>query len=200
MKRTVILAAFLILLATSVNGLYNPNSTYNNTNGDGDMAITTHSGSSASTAVRAADGNNSSQTMWTADITMKNRSQDQKISGTIEDISFHNTADDKQQARFTGYIQTPTPCHTVDHKVTETDDGYVFTVTTEKPDDTQMCAQVVTTVAYDAAFETDAPYTLTVKHGDKTIDTMQTPGTDEPDDTNRLGILSGFFTLLSSLF
>ncbi len=204
-RKPVIVAALMILLAVSVNGLYDPNNTHNNT-GDGDMAITTHSGSSASSSgsgsARGTEGTNGSDTLWEAHISMTNRSQNLSQTGTITDISFHDTTGDKQEVLFTGYMQVPTPCHVIDHEVEEDADGYVFTVKTHEPDSDHMCAQVVTTVEYNASFEAGAPYTVTVKHGDQTVDTLtspeQEPGPEQPEQ--RGSVFSGLLNWLRSLF
>lgn len=196
-KKTIVLAALLVLSTATGTAIYDPNKTYDDS--DGQMHIMS-SGSSASASAGVRENGSGGQTMWRAELSMENRSQDTAQTGTITNVSFHDTENDWQKVKFTGYVQTPTPCHTVGHEVAEENGTYTFTVQTHEPDSDQMCAQVLTTVQYSASFETEAPYTLVVKHGDTTIDTLESPQpVDEPQEPQKqsfLASLLNWFALL----
>lgn len=207
-RKLLVMTAMFLLLAATANGLYDPNSTDNDTNGDGDMSITTHSGSSASATSAGGSGAESEEngTLWRAQFSAENRTQDTTKLNTVENVSFHDMADGKQKVQFTGYIQAPTPCHTLGHTVVEEDDGYTLVMRASEPEDTdRMCAQVVTTVKYSAWFETDAPYTLTVKHGNTTVEILESPQpadevVEHPNEPNRLSFVDAILSWFNNLF
>lgn len=199
------LAALLMLLTATVNGLYNPNQT-NDTGGDGQMSITSHgdSGAVAESAGGSGATSEANGTEWRAQIMTENRVQNASNTGTLTNVSWHDTEDGMQKAKFTGVIALPTPCHAIGQAVEKTDDGYTLTITTYRQDTDKMCAQVVTPVRYSAWFATDAPYTLTVQHGDTTVDTLQSPEPAEdpsaPSQPNRQSVFGGLWNWLTGLF
>jgi hypothetical protein len=197
MKKITLLTALLILSTAVVNGVYDPNDTHTDTTGDGDMAITAHSGSSATAAsgsVAADDG-----TAWRSEFAMTDRSQTTGSADTLTNVSLSDTDSDRRAVAFTGQIQVPTPCHTVDHDVTATDNGYVLTVTADEPADGQMCAQAVSTVTYSASFAAEAPATVTVTHGGTTVDTLEIPENNQTDEPVQQSVFASILALLAQV-
>lgn len=204
MRKTVVTLTLVVLLAGTVHGLYDPNNTYTNESDDGDISITgTDSGATAESAGGSGAASEADGTEWRAQFTTVDRTQN-TTDDTLENVSFHDTGNGTQTAQFTGHIQMPTPCHTIGHQVEKTDDGFTLTITRHQPDEDRVCTQVVTAVTYDAWFEADAPYTLTVKHGDTTVDTLQSPEPVEdpqsPAQPQQQGFFAGLWNWLTGLF
>lgn len=170
--------AFLVPSATAVVG--GPEAD------DGEMVIMGDSSSSASQAT----GPNGTE--WRAEVSMVNRTQ------TVEDERLENVryGEENYTVEFDGFITAPTPCHTVGHDVSESNDGYVLDITTERDNETGACTQVMTTIEYDGSFSTDEDFTLEVRHGNQTVDTLEHPGMEK----ERKGLFSGFMNWLSGLF
>lgn len=203
MKRKItVLLAVLTMLTAVTAGVYDPNSSHNYS--DDKMHIMSGGSSAAATASDSGSGAETPDgTLWEAKLSMTNRSQNIEKTDVVENISFQDSADGEQTVTFTGYTTTPTPCHTVSHEVDEQNGTYVYTVKVDEPQEDRMCAQVISPVAYQGSFTTNAPYTLVVKHGETTIETLKSPqpenDTSEDNPANKQSIFAGFLNWLSNL-
>lgn len=131
---------------------------------------------------------------------MVNRSQN-LTEDRLQNIRY---GEEDYSVEFTGFITAPTPCHTIDHEVSETEDGYMMQIETgyEQTDggnQTGTCAQVLTMVEYDAEFETDKQFDLEVRHDNQTVRTLEHPGI-EGQEPEKKGFFSGFFSFFGGLF
>lgn len=204
-RKTATIAVLLLLLPVAVTGLYDPNNTHTNDSDDGDVSITgTDSGATAESAGGSGTASEANGTEWRAQFITVDTSRNANTTDTLTNVSFRTLADGTRKAQFTGTVAKSTPCHALGHRVEKTDDGYTLVITQHRPDTDTVCTQVITYVTYDAWFAADAPYTLTVKHGDTTVDTLQvTDGGEDPSSPsppNRQGFLAGLWNWLTDLF
>lgn len=160
---------------------------------DGEMTIMDR-GSSSATASSSVD---SEGTDYRAETSMVNRSPnitDQRL----ENVSY---SEDEYRVDFTGHIEASTPCHVIDHDVDETDEGFVLNVQTVKDDlDNQSaaCAQVMNMIEYEASFSNSEDFTVEVRHGNQTVQTLTHPGLD--NDQKKTGIIQSLRAFLSRFF
>lgn len=214
MKRALLLLMIGLLLASTASGIYDPNNTHTNDTGGENVFTATHSGSSASASTGGSGATSEEDGIhWAAEVSMTDRSQNLSAAGTLDDVTFEQTfvdriegdSETRYKVSFTGYTQVPTPCHVIDHEVTEQDDGsFVLTLTASPPGDDRFCAQVVTLVEYEASFETGEPFNLTVNYGTETVDTLKWPQPEQdpglPADPHRQGWMTGLWNWLQGLF
>lgn len=158
MKTTALIAAVFLLVISPATGLENHNAT-------GDMTITSGGGSSASGTVAAGPNG----TQYSAKVGMEGRTQ----NATADRISEEEISSSK--VSFNGTVEVSTPCHVIDHEISETETGYVMDIKTVKQaDGNQLCAQVVTGIKYSAEFEAGNGYELEVRHNGEKVKTFQT--------------------------
>lgn len=187
MKKTILIAVFLLSIysGTAVVGGPEPE--------EGEMAITsTGSSASASTSV----GPNGTE--WEAQVSMLNSTQN--ISeDRLENIVYSK---ENHSVSFNGHITTPTPCHTIEHEVSETDEGYVMNVITEQQsqaagkNETLNCIQVMTMIEYEAEFSTGDDFKLDVRHDNQSVEVLELKSEKESKNS-LMDILRNF---ISSFF
>lgn len=165
--------AFLVPSSAAVVGGPEP--------GEGEMAIAGGSSAGASQAV----GPNGTE--WKAEVSMVNRTQN-VTEDRLENVQY---GEESYTVEFDGFITAPTPCHVIDHEVSERDGSYVMNIETahdqldEDSNQTGTCAQVLTMIEYDAEFARDESFTLEVRHDNETVDTLYHPGIDEEPEVKR---------------
>lgn len=190
MKRTVLIAATILLFSGLTAGVVGYN-------GSEDGPHIMSSGSSSSASSSTSVGPNGTE--WTAEVSMAGRSST-NISDTVHNTNFS----DQKQVSFEGQIVAPTPCHILDHEVTQaSDSSYILNIKTVKDelDNQSVCTQVLTGIDYEASFETDTPFKLDVKHNNQSIKVLTSPGYEEEDTKkNQQGLLEGFINWLRNLF
>jgi hypothetical protein len=135
---------FMVSGATAVVGGPEPS--------DGEMTIM---GQGSSGSASASTSVNENGTEWRAETSMVNRSSN-ITEGRLEDIQY---SQQDYSVDFTGHIQAPTPCHVIEHQVTESENGYVMDVKTrydetdeESNETIQPCAQQLVMIEYDGSF------------------------------------------------
>jgi len=137
---------------------------HNNTKDNGQMEITTKGSTAGSTTAVGPNG-----TQYSAKVSIEGRNR----SSTEDQIRSETISSSKVE--FAGTIQAGTPCHTVDHEVNETDEGYTINMQTVKEaKEGQLCTQVVTGINYNAEFEAETGNTLEVQQNGETVETFQT--------------------------
>lgn len=170
--------AFLVPYSTAVVG--GPEA------GEGEAVIM--GGGSSASASQAVGPNG---TQWKAEVSMVNRTQD-VTEDRLENVQY---GEENHTVEFDGFITAPTPCHTIGHDVSKTENGYIMNVETQVEQE-GACAQVITIIEYDASFSTDEKFKLEVRHDNQTVDTLEHPGMKK----ERKGLFSGLIGWLSSIF
>ena len=189
MKKKALLSVTLILLAgasTAVVG--GPNAS------DGEFAITSAESSASASGTTAVGPNG---TEYETFFSVVNKSASINQTGVI------NSSFDGDQVKFTGVVETPTPCYELSHSVDRTGDGqYSFTVNAEEENGT--CTQVIAYHKYNASFTAEEPYQLEVIHENSSVETLKHPDyseTGSEEDTGGVrGPIASFFNFLSNLF
>ena len=186
MLRTLAVLGSLVLLLGTVTAVVGNNAS-------GDMTIM-DGGSSAS----ASQGISPNGTIWTAEVAMTNQSLSNATHG-IENISYR-VNDGFDTVTFQGVYAAPTPCHTLDHTVNDTgEERYTIQIIADSTlDEGEACADVMTPMSYDTSFGADHPETLTVKHGDETVETITFPD-DLGQPPEQPGLLERFLAWLGGL-
>lgn len=160
---------------------------------DGELTIMDRGSSSAT----ASSSVGAEGTEYRAETSMVNRSPnitDQRLENV-------NYSKEDYSVEFTGHIEASTPCHVIDHDVDETDEGFVLnvqTVTDDLDNQSAVCAEVLNMIEYEASFTSDEEFTVDVRHGKETIQTLQHPGVD--DEQKKTGIIQSLRALLSRFF
>lgn len=187
MNKTILVAVFILSIYSGAAVVGGPEP------GDGEMAITsTGSSASASTSV----GPNGTE--WKAQVSMINTSQN-ITDDRLENIVY---SEDNHSVSFNGHISVPTPCHTIEHEVSETEEGYVMNVMTQDQtqgagtNQTRSCIQVMTMIEYDAEFSTGNDFKLDVRHNNQSVETLELKSEDE-EEKSLMEILRQF---ISSFF
>lgn len=184
MKRTILLTVLTLLIAssTAIAGY------------DGSKNQPHIMGSGSSASGSAAAGPNGTE--WRSTVEMRERSPNINITDKVQNTSYSGN-----KARFSGFIQAPTPCHIIDQETEKVEENsYRINVQTIKENQSQICIQQVVMIEYEASFEAEAPYTLEIRHNNQTVDTLENTVTEE--ETQRKsgeGFMQGFITWLSSL-
>lgn len=100
-----------------------------------------------------------------------------EVNASTENITTGITSHsfDGNSVSFQGVIAAPTPCHSLNAEIGSDEmDSYTYSVSTKK-DSNNTCQQVISYREYNATFETDRPFKLTVKHGNSTTETLKHP-------------------------
>jgi hypothetical protein len=170
---------FMVSGATAVVGGPEPS--------DGEMTIM---GQGSSGSASASTSVNENGTEWRAETSMVNRSSN-ITEGRLEDIQY---SQQDYSVDFTGHIQAPTPCHVIEHQVTESENGYVMDVKTrydetdeESNETIQPCAQQLVMIEYDGSFSAPESFKLEVRHNNETVDTLYHPGIEKKESTEARG-------------
>lgn len=165
---------------------------------EGQMGIMSSGSSGASKAVTP------NGTMWTAELSMANRSRT-ALNDSVFNTSY--TENREKKVSFTGSITAPTPCQVLEHEVKEGgNNSYVMNVKTvkEELDGNRLCTQVLTGIEYDASFQTDEPFTLEVRHDGDKVRTLEYPERNnlEPhsDPGRQVPLMGGILNLFSEMF
>lgn len=166
--------------------------------GDGEMVIMGQ-GSDSSEVLR------DNGTDWSIGTTVKERISN--ISDErIEDISYNSS---NNQLRFTGYIQAPTPCHTISQETIIRDNGsYTLNIDTvndntdvEGNGTIQSCVQQVVMIKYETSFKSDKDYTLEVLHNRESIESINSKEYRSDEKKNFLErIMNSINSMMKNLF
>ncbi|MFB6208477.1 MAG: hypothetical protein ABEJ69_03940 [Candidatus Nanohaloarchaea archaeon] len=178
MKKTVVLLTSFALLLSMAGAVVNYSGPEDQPHIMG--------GSSAS----ATTGVGPNGTKYTAKVEMRNR------TGNITDERLENINYSKsgETVTFTGYIQAPTPCHTIDSDVEKENNSYNLNVVTVAPSDDRACVQQLTMIKYEGEFSTDGEFTVVVQHDGKTIESLESPREGQDRNTGLLGLIFNWFT------
>ena len=96
----------------------------------------------------------------------KTGDQEERVIST--DYSENNT-----RVNFTGLIQTPTPCYTVEHQlVEESENQYTVNIVTV-PDDSEICIQCIGALTYNGSVELEEPFALNIEHNGEHMETVE---------------------------
>lgn len=166
---TLIIVSFTVSAAAVVGG---PNPS------DGQMGIT--STSSAATTSVGPNGTEYKTYFSVTNVTQSNQTGVTNYSWTNDTVSIE------------GIIQTPTPCHDVQHNVEKNGNVFDFDITSSRPSNT-TCAEVVSYQEYEANFTADQAYILNVTHDGEEMSVLEHPKLEEDPDQ---GFLSLFLKAL----
>ncbi len=199
MKREAFIIAVAISLISVSGAVVNENgSSPSKDADDGEMAITSAPGSSASAST--AVGPNGTE--WRSEFSMTGA---QCLSGNSTGVtnSSFETGEETYSVSLQGTVETANPCHTLEHEVVETDTGhYTLNITSNAENGT--CTQCIGAVSYEASFESDEPFYLKVVHDGEEVEELIHPETTskEPSDreTEEKGFFGGLFRWLGNLF
>ncbi|QGA80517.1 hypothetical protein [Candidatus Nanohalobium constans] len=194
MKRIILTSALILFVfsASSVVGGPEP--------GEGEMAIT-NEGSSASGSTAVGPNGTSYSTFFS----VVNRSSTLSELGANNMTGVIDSGFEEDKLSFTGIVETPTPCYSLNHSVTEVGDGeYQFQVNSEEENGT--CTQVLAYHKYNASFQTDSPSKVEVFHGNNSTETLTHPDYDtsgpdpKPQPENNKNPISAFINWFKGLF
>lgn len=174
MRRTLLTVTVFIMLAASTGAVVGANQSWDNNSmhimgGGSSASASTGVGPNGTTFhAEVAQANSSCSTGGndSLSVTGKQVSRPGDTSdGTLRSVTFH------------GRITAGTPCHTLDHTVTEREgDVYVLNVQTVAGDG--ACVQCVGTIQYTGSFEAPAGYRLIVQHEGEHVRTVTVTGSD----------------------
>ena len=198
MKRTVLLATIALLVSTTaaIEGYDGPE----------DQPHIMSSGSTASGTTAAGPNG----TEYRAEVAMRNSSCiSGNLSEGLEDINYltRESYPPQNVVEFTGYIETPNPCYTLDHEIEETakNNIYVMNITSEASEGN--CIQCVGIISYDASFENVGDgFKLEVMHDGEVVETLEHPEFNNSSDLKspmppkRKSFIGGIINWFSSLF
>lgn len=193
-KTTIIFTLLLLVFSASAVVYENGSSPSNNVEHD-QMAITSGGSSAGSTVAVGPNG-----TKYTAEVSMRNRTANVSKAGKIYDISYDSN--DKYSVNFSGNIQVPTPCHTIEHEIEE--NGTDYTLNIKSVDSGQMCVQRIDIVKYSGSFETDSDFTLQIQHNGENVKRLEHPAEDDSEKPNNSddkprGFIESLMNWLSNL-
>ena len=182
MKRLFVVASVFLLVSAAGAVVYENGSSPSNNVSDGEMAITsTGSSASGSTAV----GPNGTE------YSVKVRAVGQ--TGTIGEDRLENVSKEEGKVSFKGFIQSPTPCHSLRHNVSDGADGYKLNIYLEESE--QACAQQRVMKEYNAEMEAEESFTLEVQHEGQTVQEIET-GQSQKEKPSLLDLVIGLFNNL----
>ncbi|WP_347721401.1 hypothetical protein [Candidatus Nanohalococcus occultus] len=181
MKRTLALLTAISILIGSTAGLVGSGNS-------GDMSITAASSSSTSVAT---DGNGTS---YRVDITQVNQS----ATLTNESVSMTNRTENS--VSFEGFIQSPTPCHTLTQDVSKNQS--LLEIDIDLEDSGEVCTQQVVMKEYEGRAEMDDLSEVVVKHRGETMAVFETEesSTENNEEDETQGSFRKLMSWLSSLF
>lgn len=82
-------------------------------------------------------------------------------------------SENQSQVNITGLIQTPTPCYTVQHQLTEeSENQYTINIITV-PDDSEVCIQCIGGITYNGVVDMEEPFTLNIEHNGEHVETVE---------------------------
>ena len=184
MKKYAVATAFLLIIGLST-GIVNGT----NNSSDGDMQISKGSGSSSATT---SVGPNGTQYDTYFSVTEQNLSAE---TTGITDSRF-----DGDTFRFNGSFQTNTPCHDLQHEVVEEEENvYTFKISSEESNES-VCVQPLAYQRYEAGFEAEEPYNVTVKHDNETVGSFAHPDYEPENGDDEKSEDQGFFASLTGFF
>jgi hypothetical protein len=168
----------------------------------GQMCTMGSSGSSSATGSVAAGPNG---TEYSAKTEMAGSQCRTGETDTVSNISYSSA--EMYKVSFKGELNTPNPCHNLDHRVEKTAPCiYTINITTVPPENGSVCAQCLGSVNYDASFEADEPFTLKVLHKGEKVNELQHPeakentSDKEPDQNQKTSFFSGIANWFQNLF
>ena len=194
MKRILLAFTLIGLLGSGAAVVGGPNAS------DGEMAITSGSSSSATTAV----GPNGTQ--WRSSIENRGSScRSSNSSQSIEFIGFQGNGD-MTELNFQGAINTSNPCVEPEVEGEEVEEDFYRLDIVEKPSD-GPCTSCLGTKSFSASFSAPGDYKVEVVSENKTLGTQKTPGyengsssTTEPEPSGVSAGISKIFAWLISIF
>lgn len=181
MKRTALITITTLFLISSGLAVVG-----HNNSGDNQMGITSTGGSSSATTSVGPNG-----TEYSAKVMMEGTTS-ANTSDRIRSESISSSG-----VQFNGTIQASTPCHVIDHEITETQDGYNLNIKTVKENiENRTCTQVLTGINYNAEFEGQTGFTLQVQHNGQTLNTYDTVHNEEENKDQEIGLIQAILNLL----
>lgn len=194
MKRTILVAAVILFAGLSAAEVG-----YDGPEDQPHIMGAPDSGSSSQSG--ASIGPNGTEDKWNADFRQLNATCSSGNHSEIEDTSFSGEGE-TEQVTWTGYIQTPNPCHEAGLTQVEHlgDNSYRLNITTESTGD--MCVQCVGVVKYEADFSTEGPFQIEILHDGEQVDTVTHPDYEEDSGTEpaNSGPLQSLIKWLGNLF
>lgn len=185
MKRTILLTALVLLISATTAVVGGPDP------GEGEMAIMSSGSSASATSAVGPNG-----TKWSSSIKMEGRNPNITGGDRVENVSRS-----ENETTFSGYIQAPTPCHTIDQETEKVgDQSYRMNIQTVQENQSQVCAQQVVMIKYEGSFEAETPYNLEIRHKNQTIDTLENTITVVGEEKDQGSVFDAFFKWLGSLF
>jgi hypothetical protein len=198
-KAALFLAACLMLIGFSGAVVYENGSSPSNNVSEGEMGITSAPSSSASGSTAAGPNG----TQYSSKVEMAGR--DGPITNESVTAPVFTDTGNKTRVQFNGSITSPDLCHVIDQETDETgENSYSINVQTVKdePDNGTVCGQAQTMIDYNAEFEAEKPYNLTVLHNDEEMETFTAKediAGPEPEPRKR-GIIGSIFDFFTGLF
>ena len=198
MKRKVYMMTVLLLLAGFAGAVVDENgSSPSNQVDEGEMAITSTGSTASGTTAVGPNG-----TEYSAKVAMSGRLGD-ITNGSVAEGSREIT-EGKIRLELNGSIVSPTLCHVVDQKVSTSDgNSYKLKIDTVKENlnNDTLCAQQQAMINYNAEFEAEGPYELTVLHNGEEVKTFNVEDVAGPEPEPReRGFIASLIDFFTGLF
>lgn len=181
MKRALFVLTVALMIGSAGAYVAGSGSSPSNNVTEGEMAAT----SSSASATTAAGPNGSKYTVKVWETGQLNNVTDDRLE---------NVSTRYLQLSFKGYIASPTPCHTLKHNLTGSEEDYTLNVYLEETG--QMCAQQRVMKTYRAEMENNRPFDLEVQHEGETVRTLKTGPGQMNQDRSVLDAVISFFSFL----
>ncbi len=162
-------------------------------NGSGNVSITSESGSSSAAQAVGPNG-----TQWRMTFSESPAGPTDQSTG-VQDHSFSDNS-----VEFSGVIQVPQPCYTLEAEVEEISDKvYRFNISENvvtQNGTPVACANVISYRSFNASFSDDKPFRLEVVNEEETIETLNHPQYGEGQSEEDKRFFDGFLSWFQGLF
>ncbi|MFB6294617.1 MAG: hypothetical protein ABEI97_02565 [Candidatus Nanohaloarchaea archaeon] len=186
MRRAILATGLVLLFAAQTAAVVQNGTSPSEQVGDGLMGITADTGGQASQSFGGGDGPTFHLTVAPVNTT-----------GTITDERVSDVTRGARYVEFTGHIQVPTPCHSLDTHAEV--DGNTLVLTVDSTAGEGPCVQQVVMKQYRLDLQADEPFQLELRHHDTPITTVNTTGYP-PEKEQGAGFLSRLVQFLDGLF
>ena len=160
-------------------------------NGSGDVGITSESGSSSASQSVGHNG-----TQWRMTFSESSAGPTNQSTGVLD----HSFSDNSVE--FSGAIQVPQPCYTLNAEVEEVSDKeYRFDISEDvvtQNGTAVPCADVISYRSFNASFSDDHPFRLEVVNDGETVEMLEHPDYGDQEAPKK-GFLTGVLNWFQDL-
>ncbi len=173
MRKHILISLIAFALLVSAGAVVKEDGTSPSNNaGEGQLGITSASGSSASATTSVG----ANRTEYSVSVTPVNQ------TSNITDEKVLEVSEFPQGVRFNGILKSPTPCHTLNHDVEKNGSQIDLRIYLESSNET--CTQQMVMKEYQAEVESGNYFELNIYHGDSNQTMEEVIYGEKQEDTN----------------